>query len=101
MGRFRLAVIVMIAGIAVKTAGVTMYHLVPRPVLAHALLAYDPVARRFADVVLALFFHRGIAPTGESTVYELLLILASGAECFALGLLVTEILRLKKARQRV
>jgi hypothetical protein len=91
----------MFAGCAVKALGVLIYHLMPNPLLLKVLLAYDPLATRFGDTVLPLFFHRGLAPAGESTVYELLLIMAFAGECFVLGLMTSEVRRLVKARCHV
>ena len=95
MRRFRLALLLMTAGGIAKGAGVVIYRLLHPPLLAKALLVYDPLAAKFAEAVLPLFFKRGIAPAGASTVYELLLVSAFAAECFTVGLLISE------ARRRI
>ncbi len=99
MRRIRFALLLMAAGCAAKGAGVALYRLLHPPLLAKVLLVYDPLATKFAEAVLPVFFKRGIAPAGASTVYELLLVSAFAAECFAVGLLISETRR-RIARHR-
>lgn len=95
MTRIRMALILAVGGFATKGAAVLVYRLLHPPVLLRVLTTYDPLGVRFADAVLPLFFDlRGIAPpAGAPAVYEVLLVFAFAAQCFILGLAVSEVRR--------
>ena len=101
MGRFRPALILMTSGIVAKSLGVVLYDFFQPPILAKAVLVYDPLATRLADAVLPSLFPRGIAPAGEAFVYETLLVLGFAAECFAIGLMISEARRLVDRHRQV
>jgi hypothetical protein len=98
MRRIRLGLILLVAGLAAKSAAVVAYHLFRSPVLARVLTTYDPLGVLFADRVLPLFFDlRGIAPPpGAPATYEILLVIAFALQCFVLGFAVSEVRRLSK-----
>lgn len=100
MNRFRSAFVLASGGFALKGAAVIVYDLVHTPILGRLLISYDPLGARFADAVLPQFFDlRGIAPpAGANTVYEILLVIAFAAQCFVLGLAITETRRLIRGR---
>lgn len=96
MTRIRVALILAAGGFVAKGAAVLVYRLLHPPVLLRVLTTYDPLGVRFADTVLPLFFDlRGIAPPAAApAVYEVLLVFAFAAQCFILGLAVSEVRRI-------
>jgi hypothetical protein len=96
MNRFRIPLNLLFGGIAAKGAAVASYHLFPRSGLAAVLATDDPLGSRFANALLPLFFDlRGIAPPATAPpVFEVLLVIGFGVQCFILGLAVTECRRL-------
>ncbi len=92
MHRCRLALILMIGGFCAKGVAVVCYRLFHPPFLARILTTFDPLGVSFSNAVLPLLFDlRGIAPpAGAPPVFELLLVFAFAAQCFILGLAISE-----------
>ena len=86
----RLPLAFLFGGLLLKTIMVLAWRSFQPPKLANFLLIYDPGAFAFAERGTALFFdQRRIAPSpGEAVVFEALLVIGFGIECFLLGLLI-------------
>lgn len=80
----------LVGGLLVKALLVILWRVTRGPELMALLTTYDPGAFTFAEKGAALFFdQRRIAPTpGESALFEVLLVIGFGIECFLVGLLV-------------
>ncbi len=92
MKRLRMPLILMVAGLAAKGAGLVIYRLFHPPVLGALLATYDPIGFRFAEAALPLFFDlRGIAPPpGAAEAFDVLLAIGFAAQLFLLGLAISE-----------
>lgn len=86
----RLPIAFMFGGVLLKTSLIFAWRLFQPPELFNFLTTYDPGAFAFAERGASLFFdQRRIAPgAGEAVIFEFLLVIGFGIECFLLGLLV-------------
>jgi hypothetical protein len=86
----RLPIVFMIGGFVCKGLLVGLWRLFKIPEVLNLLTTYDPVAFAFAQRGAALFFDtRRIAPTsGESALFEVLLVIAFSVECLLLGFII-------------
>ena len=80
-------IILLIGGIVSKGLLVLLTYFIKSPALVSALTTFDPGALTFANWGTSLFFDsRGIAPSpGEAHIFEILLVLAFGIECWCIG----------------
>ena len=85
----RYPIIFLIGGIVSKGLLVLLTYFIKSPALVSALTTFDPGAFAFANWGASLFFdERRIAPgPGEAHIFEILLILAFGIECWCIGFL--------------
>lgn len=97
----RLPIAFLSGGVLLKSLMVLAWRLFQPPRLFDFLTTYDPGAFVFAERGVSLFFdQRRIAPSGgEAALFELLLVVGFGMECFILGFLIQWCRRSYKGRR--
>ena len=98
----RLPVMFLVGGVLIKALLVILWRVSNEPELMALLTTYDPGAFKFAESGAAMFFdQRRITPTsGESVLFEMLLVIGFGIECFLVGLLVRWFLKRERGQPR-